>query len=375
MPLRILTDDFEELPTENFVKYSKLIMGMINNSFPNFSVGIYGEWGMGKTTLMKFVYEHLKSNQYKNQSIIPVWFNAWMYERENQFALFPLLQTISKSIPSQDQDKKPLRVAFQKFTRGLSKGLLKSSPEIATSLLPSLVSEPFKKIAKNIASEVSDEFLSLFDQINEKIIEDTLYSTQIENIEKALEAYRQTNPSFRIVIFIDDLDRCYPKTTLEIFESIKVFLGLEGFIYILGISNATIIKLVNNQFKNLVDGERYLRKIIQVPITLPEWNDYIIMNELIKKIIDKLDDPYNKIINEKKGLIAKLTEFNPREVKRFINSFIIAREIFTEQIKSSEIKDDEILTIQALKMRWDDFFNIFSTNEDFRHLVKKYVST
>jgi predicted KAP-like P-loop ATPase len=50
---------------------------MLKSSYPNFSIGLYGEWGTGKTTLMKFIYNQLKSNkEIENQSIIPVWFNA-----------------------------------------------------------------------------------------------------------------------------------------------------------------------------------------------------------------------------------------------------------------------------------------------------------
>jgi predicted KAP-like P-loop ATPase len=56
-----------------------------------------------------------------------------------------------------------------------------------------------------------------------------------------MEKISEANSNNRIIIFIDDLDRCSPKTTLEVFESIKVFLGLEGFIYIVGLSHETIL--------------------------------------------------------------------------------------------------------------------------------------
>jgi predicted KAP-like P-loop ATPase len=128
--LRILTDDVEEFPTKDFEKYSELIIGMINKSSPNFSIGLYGEWGMGKTTLMKLIYKQLKYNDEYKQSIIPVWFNAWMYERENQFALYPLLQTIATSIPDNNESQKKLKEIVKKFGKGIGKGMLKSIPEL-----------------------------------------------------------------------------------------------------------------------------------------------------------------------------------------------------------------------------------------------------
>lgn len=375
MPLKILTDDLEEYPTLQFQKYSKVIMDLIEESYPNFSIGLYGEWGTGKTTLMKFIYNQLKLNgETKNQLIIPVWFNAWMYERENQFALFPLLQTIVSAIPETDENKTIVET-LKKFGRGIGKGLLKSTPELISQLLPSMISEPLKGTTKEIANKISDEFLTFFDKVNEQLDEQTIYSTQIEKIKEDISKVlrKDKTKSFRIVVFVDDLDRCNPKTTLEVFESIKIFLGIEGFIYILGISNETIIIFLNNQFENLINGEQYLRKIIQIPITLPEWNDYIISNELIDKYVYKLSEPYKGIIFNNREFITKLIEFNPREVKRFINSFIIARELFIDEIDISDKTTKEIFAIQALKIRWPHFTSILSTNEEFRFLIEKYT--
>ena len=51
----ILIDDLEEKPTHEFNSLSNTISNIIRNSTPHFTVGIYGEWGTGKTTLMKSI--------------------------------------------------------------------------------------------------------------------------------------------------------------------------------------------------------------------------------------------------------------------------------------------------------------------------------
>ena len=57
-------------------------------------------------------------------------------------------------------------------------------------------------------------------------------------------------------------------------ESIKIFLGMEGFIYVLGLSHDIISKLIDIEYKESgVKGEQYIKKIIQIPITLPKWNN------------------------------------------------------------------------------------------------------
>ena len=79
---RILVDDVTPEPILDFEAYSNAIVNMITHSHPKFSVGIYGEWGSGKTTLMKliqnklnsfvqegiFVWEDIQKNQ-KNEEI------------------------------------------------------------------------------------------------------------------------------------------------------------------------------------------------------------------------------------------------------------------------------------------------------------------
>jgi predicted KAP-like P-loop ATPase len=102
----------------------------------------------------------------------------------------------------------------------------------------------------------------------------------------------------KLIFFIDDLDRCSPKKALEVFESVKVFLGLKGFMYIIGLSHETISKLITAEYQNSsIKKEQHIRKIIQIRITIPEWND-VDINELIHNLSTKLDDKYKEIIEQ-----------------------------------------------------------------------------
>jgi hypothetical protein len=127
-----------------------------------------------------------------------------------------------------------------------------------------------------------------------KIDKDTIYFDGLRKIEEEMQKISNTNSHNRIVIFIDDLDRCSPKTAIEVFESIKAFLGLEGFIYIVGLSHETISKLISLSYKDSdIKGEHYIRKIIQIPITIPEWSDVDAIQDLIHNLSSKLDYKYS----------------------------------------------------------------------------------
>ena len=85
--IRIITDDPTEDGILDFPRYSNCIANLIENSKPRFTVGIFGGWGTGKTTLMSMI----KSKFDKNDKIVTVWFDAWRYERENDLAVIPIL--------------------------------------------------------------------------------------------------------------------------------------------------------------------------------------------------------------------------------------------------------------------------------------------
>ena len=95
----IITDDISPAPILDFDLYRNAISKIIRESYSKFSIGIYGDWGMGKTTLMQFIFDQLTKENEKENPIVLVWFNAWRYEREEHFTIIPLLKTVEFAIP------------------------------------------------------------------------------------------------------------------------------------------------------------------------------------------------------------------------------------------------------------------------------------
>ena len=347
--VKILTDDIEVNPILDFKDYTDTIVNMIKGSTPNFSIGIYGEWGTGKTTLMRSIEKNLRAED----NILTVWFNAWRYEREDQFAIITLMKTIAYAMGKHDIYKK-IKPIIIRGIKIFTKGFL---AEVASRYIGEKGVEEFKT---KLLPEM--DFLAEVDR-------DTIYFDGINKIEMEMAKIMEEYDGSRVIVFIDDLDRCSPKKALEVFESVKVFLGLEGFMYIIGLSHETISKLITAEYQNSgIKGEQYIRKIIQIPITIPEWND-VDIKELIHYLSTKLDDKYKEIIENHYiyNLLATAVEFNPREVKRFINNFIVAHEVYS---KNDKVKAKELIVVQALKVRWNIFYAHFSLNEDVRTAVK-----
>ena len=363
----IITDDIAIEPILDFNLYSNAIVNIVRNSYPKFTIGLFGDWGTGKTTLMNSIRKELEKDK---ENTITIWFDAWKYENEKQFALIPLLKTINYSIKDEkDQKKKNLKEALGEaaiFTLGISNEILSA---IVTNYAGKELGGLFKKSLDDVASKLIPQLRNL-----KKLSEadrNSIFYLGLDNIQEALNAIRKDTPNFRLVIFIDDLDRCSPSKTLEVLESMKIFLSLDGIIYILGLSHDIVTKLIDLEYKETgVKGEQYIKKMIQIPITLPRWNNKDI-TELIRDFKDKklIHEKYKDLIDE--DLISATVENNPRELKRFLNNFIIAYEIFSP---SENFNARELLFTQAIQLRWNQFYNLLIVSDDkFREELKKYI--
>jgi len=370
----ILTDDIADDPILDFNLYANAIANIVRNSQPKFTIGIFGDWGTGKTTLINAVDKILQSDS----DLIRVRLEAWRYKQE-QFPLVSLLKNIAFALPTEKQ----FEVLKQKLETSAI-NFLKKTPDILTSIISKYASEE---------DEITNEMLDTFKkELNSKIQliaeldRDTVYFDGLDEIKKEIRNLRLDNPAFRIIVFVDDLDKCSPKKALEILELIRVFHDIEGFVYIIGISHDMIIKLSNiANSKTSIDGEHFIKKLIQIPITLPKWSNQDIVN-LVKDLIKNgmIHDKFKDLIEKNIDLISVAIDNNPREIKRFLNNFIVAHEIFSGK-KNFEVKDlifsgkknfeaKELLIIQAIHLRWTKFYNILiKSDESFFKELDKYL--
>jgi hypothetical protein len=104
----------------------------------------------------------------------------------------------------------------------------------------------------------------------------TLYYRSIESIERSLVELRdEKHPRSKIVVFIDDLDRCTPQKALEVLDSIKSFFDIEGIVYIIGMDYKVIDDLIKRKFgrSSTINGFEYMQKLVQLPFEIPEWTE------------------------------------------------------------------------------------------------------
>jgi hypothetical protein len=173
---------------------------------------------------------------------------------------------------------------------------------------------------------------------------------ELENVIRSI----QNKQKQRIVIFIDDLDRCLPDQALQVLESIKGFLDVDGYVFVLGLSREIIERCVDKKYgkESAISGSEYLRKMIQVPFTLPVLREEEI-TEYVKNLKNRIKGSgVEEYLPDYLTAFAEGLEPNPREIKRLINSFIVANKISQEETEPAEL-----LAMLIIQFRWESFYS------------------
>jgi hypothetical protein len=355
--IKIITDEPTLEDALDFNNYSQRLANIITNSIPRFSIGIFGGWGTGKTSLMKMTKQILDDNN----KIVTVWFDAWRYEREEYLAVIPFLRTLELRLDATKKDKSgDWEVVKNGVKRTINAFIQSTTFSLGTRGIVSLEIDG-KKVADALKGDGSVG--------NDK---GTIYYHATDYLEKALNDLRKEVKDYRIVVFIDDLDRCSPEKALEVLESIKSFFDIEGFVYVIGMDSDTINSLIKRKYggeESNIKGLYYLQKIVQLPFQIPTWKE-VDISKSIGKIISKGLEGSDLIkdFEKNKELIVKAVELNPRQVKRFINNIILAQDVFNKDI-------DKLIAVRALDFRrdWQNFLELITPNDKRKKFFKGYL--
>jgi KAP family P-loop domain len=354
--VKILIDSPSAKPSLGFGATASALAQIIRDSPARFAVGIFGDWGSGKTTLMEEIQRKL------GKTVVSVEFNAWRYEREPQL-LIPLLDTIRGALvewaAGKDADtRERVRTAARKvgrIIRGLAAGL---SGEVG---LPGAV-----KVTYDVGKSIDALTVS-----GEPEQPQSLYVAAFRELSQAF-ADLSAQGTTRIVVFVDDLDRCLPDNALDVIESMKLFFDLPGFVFVVGLDEDVVQRAVRTRFPEsagLAPGKSaastsmaltpetqlardYVEKIFQVPYRLPpvvaeQLNDLLEAMYGEAKLSNRQLEDFRQRVASHLQYVAVRGLINPREVKRFLNTYTL------QMLVRPQLNRDIVLSLQTLVFRYD----------------------
>jgi formylglycine-generating enzyme required for sulfatase activity len=293
-----------------FESYAKVLAGAAMESPDPITIGVFGHWGTGKTSLLRLMKKEVEDND----DAAAVWFNAWQYEKEEHL-IVPLTATISKQLENPKwSDKlkegaKRLRDALRSIAYGISiKGKvgIPMMSEAEVNLSPKDMIERYQDLTKD------------------SVLARSLYFDAFERLE---EFSKKGTPAPRVVVFVDDLDRCFPEKAVELLEGIKLVLNQPGFSFVIGVNEEIIQAFIEHKYTKdyPIDGslmKDYLDKIVQVKIRVPE-REPAEMSGYIQALVAESKVFEEKVIADVVPLIAEACNRNPRSIIRLLNRIIV----------------------------------------------------
>ncbi len=250
------------------------------------SIGIYGDWGSGKSSLMKMI--GVRYDNQKDKGILVVRFNGWLFEgfEDTKTVLISrMIEELTEQLPLEAESKSLATKLLKKvnwFKVGAT--LIKHSAAAVVSGGASLLTIDSKELAKNIEGSEPEGFV--------KDDETATMSKNIQNFHKDFEKLLDSAGVKKVIVLIDDLDRCHPDTVIATLEAIKLFLFSPKTAFIIGADERLIKYAVQQRFpklpgENAEVGRDYLEKLIQFPVRIPSLNSmelYTYMNLLFSKL-------------------------------------------------------------------------------------------
>ncbi|MEO6282427.1 MAG: P-loop NTPase fold protein [Dyadobacter sp.] len=396
------------------------------------TIGVFGDWGSGKSSILKIVEEELTAggeDGFKDGTLV-LYFNGWVFEGYDD-AKAALLESIiekfakHKTIGNKVKDKTAKLFKSVKWMRllGLSfkKVIIPGAAAYLTggaSLLPFLVNE-FSKfqpqdVAEKLTGEDAEDFLK--DIIKKNEDEDVTIVREFRNDFKEMIDESEIK---KLVVIIDDLDRCTPDRLIENLEAIKLFLNVEKTAFVIGADPRIVRHAIEHRYKtdsieNADDPNSrnkrivsdYLEKLIQIPYYLPKLTDNevetyltllfckMVMGDDFLKVInafkknrensrydvfglgdiqDLATEEQRKQLTESVSLIASLSPIiteglkgNPRQIKRFLNTFTLRNRL----VKVAKLSDFKIEILAKLMVLEYSSTNLFKEIYNWQSLQK-----
>ena len=386
------------------------------------TIGLYGDWGSGKSSLMKLFLQTIEEKYPKDENkkdtvkTLCIEFNGWLFEgyEDTKTSLCGAIldaladkKRFSKEVT--DYAKELIKkIDINKILgKGVKYGLdlfLSGGIGILTDLSLSSLLSTIKSNAGEVQAKDIEEILSMLKK-NDKT------RTEIKNFRNEFKDLLNKSKVENVVVFIDELDRCLPDTVLEVFEAMRLFLFVEGMSFVIGADERLIQYSIKSKYKevpgnNLDIGKEYLEKVIQYPLYIPqltraEVNQYLAClllkqtqsDEKFKEILgivytltpdqdfsmdlisDKAPDLTENCKQEMalarqiSSVLAPSINGNPRQCKRFLNTLYMRLKLAEAR---NVILDKNILAKLMLAEYFNPEFFKAVTKPENRELFKEF---
>jgi predicted KAP-like P-loop ATPase len=231
-----------------------VVEAVLRDKLDPVTVGMEGDWGSGKTTMLELLAAELA----QDRSVVVIHTHPWEYDPVTDpkaTLIAEVLGAIHAAAGERENLTERAREKFKALARRIQVSkLIKLGVNSALSMgLPKI-----------------DEVLGLFLEDAETVSDPTLQGFREEF--QALMAEDLTDIQ-RVVVLVDDLDRCLPETVIAALEAVKLFLSVPKMAFVLAADRRAVAHAVATKYLPSPQaaelGRQYLEKIVQIPVRVP----------------------------------------------------------------------------------------------------------
>jgi len=358
----------------DFIDYQHLVnavTSIVNNvNLLPCSIGVFGDWGSGKSSLMRMVEETYLGDK----DVLIINFNGWLFEGYEDTKTVLMGRIVNEIIKKRKPQDKALKIAAKLLKKidllKIGQSAVKHGAGFMLMGPAGLALTTTSDILSKLSNADYEEYIK---KQNENTDPDEILKNDIQEFHLAFEELIKETNLKKIVVLIDDLDRCSPDTVIGTLEAIKLFLFAKNTAFVIGADERLIKHAVRRRFPeipgdNTEVGRDYLEKLIQYPIRIPPLSDlelttyinllftnlYTDIGEFehirISVLEEKNKDQFgftfrlenanefvtevNENLKEALLLSAKLVSVlavglngNPRQTKRFLNTLLLRHQM------------------------------------------------
>lgn len=378
---RLLSEDISNI--EDAFGHDEIVealTGAILAARPPFSIGLVGEWGVGKSFVLKKLEHRLKKENIKQEGVEVFYFDAWKYAGES--IKRSLLERLfhERSLSDTKQGKEWLMRLYttqQKPSRpvlGISRDLV-----LNRGLIPLAIGfgvyalfrwgieyQPISAFATGAIVALLSLAVSVFNNITQ-VAWETFSIPPVASAEKFEEIFEEflkevlgKSENKRAVILIDELDRCDAKTRAEVLQGLRTYLQNKRCIYVVACAPKSLRQGSSDSASELPD-EEFLRKLFNLTCWIdPQGEENL--RRYAARCLKEAGFKTNAI--DLKQIIVLGNTKNPRRIRHFLNTLYFALRVARAREKSGRIEnklvtsnDAFLAKILILRQDWPKAFN------------------
>lgn len=261
------------------------------------SVGVFGDWGAGKSTILELTANALEKEE---QEYIQIHFDAWTFQGYDD-AKAALLETIAAQLVEAAAGDEKLLAKALDFAKRIDKvrfmGLMAEGAAAISGMPTFGAIQKFLGWASDATDDENDEFdlediqkdAEELGQVGKKakgLVRAKNKFSPPKEIREFQNSYISLLKAFDkpVIVYIDNLDRCLPENTISTLEAVRLFLFMPNTAFVVA-ADPDMIRLAIPHFHKGASVRHqtdYLDKLIQIPVHVPkpgvaEVRAYLIM--------------------------------------------------------------------------------------------------